>query len=505
MIVYNLLICRRRQLNLYVPPSLKATEGRSSIMAKTSTAFVCQQCGYSSPKWAGQCASCGNWNTLVETQVSGSAKGTRSFGSKVQRTKGRTEPVILSSVKPKDGALRISTGIGELDRVLGGGIVSGMVTLIAGEPGIGKSTLLLQIADRLRTTDYSKKNHAVDGRQSTVVSDRRSVIYIAGEESATQIANRAQRLGIKGENTQILEETDVDEVLGQIRLIGPISLIIVDSIQTLTTQDLVGTAGSIGQVRECASRLTQWAKQSGTPLFLVGHVTKEGAIAGPRVLEHMVDTVLWFEGERSESLRILRTIKNRFGPTDEVGIFSMEEKGLREISNPSEMFLEEHGAVSGVATTALLEGSRPILVEVQALVVSTKLPFPKRVAQGVDSRRLELLIAILTRRAGIPLWDWDVYINIAGGIKVSEPGADLAICLAIASAFRDKPVRKGVVAIGEVGLLGEIRNVQGIERRLKEAKRLGYSSCATNKEVTSISEAINKFVLNTVLSRNLQQ
>ncbi|MBI2267829.1 MAG: DNA repair protein RadA [Candidatus Blackburnbacteria bacterium] len=442
-------------------------------MVKASTQYVCQQCGYASPKWMGQCPNCGQWNSLVETVINQS-----KFKSKSKtRGVGFAEPVRLSDVKKEDYTKRIATGIGELDRVLGGGIVTGMVVLIAGEPGIGKSTLLLQIADRV---------------------DRAPVIYIAGEESATQIANRASRLGVTGENISLIEETDVDDVISQI---GPTGLIIIDSIQTLTTQDLTGSAGSVGQVRECTARLTSWAKKTGTPLFIVGHVTKEGTIAGPRVLEHMVDTVLWFEGDRRESLRIIRTIKNRFGPTDEVGIFSMEEKGLAEVTNPSNLFLGQAGKVPGSVVTVVMEGTRPMLVEAQALVVPTKLAFPKRSASGVDPRRVELIIAVLSRRVGLPLWEHDVFVNIAGGIRINDPGADLAIATAIASAFYDKvigplttPTTPTFFAIGEVGLLGEVREVVGLERRTKEAKRVGFTNSITNKEAKTVSEAIRKYI-----------
>lgn len=397
-----------------------------------------------------------------------------SSKSRVSR-KGETaaQPVRLSSIKGSDYGRRISTKIRELDRVLGGGILSGMVALVAGEPGIGKSTLLLQLADN------------VGGK----------VVYVAGEESASQIANRAKRLGVKGENIEILEETDADEVISNLSNLGNLSLIIVDSIQTLTTQDLTGTAGSIGQVRECASRLVNWAKRTGTPLFLVGHVTKEGQVAGPRVLEHMVDSVLWFEGERQEALRVLRAVKNRFGPTDEVGIFSMEEKGLIEVLNPSALFLgETKNGVPGSAVTAVMEGTRPLAVEIQALVVPTKLAFPKRLGSGVDPRRLEVIVAVLTRRVGLPLWDYDIFVNAAGGIKVSEPAADLAIALALASSFHGKPLGSGSLAVGEVGLLGEIREVTYLEKRVKEARRLGFKTPITKKEARTVGEAIKKYI-----------
>ncbi|MDO8504012.1 MAG: DNA repair protein RadA [bacterium] len=438
-------------------------------MAKDSPQFVCQQCGYDTPKWMGQCPSCGTWNSLVEMKF---GKEPRSK-SKSRSISVLSEPVKLSAVKKEDYSKRFVTGIGELDRVLGGGIVPGMVTLVAGEPGIGKSTLLLQIA-----SNFPKM-----------------VLYIAGEESSSQIAGRAARLGIQGQNITILEETDVDVVLEAIgQLDEPIGFLIVDSIQTMTTQDLSGGAGSIGQVRECAGRLASFAKRTGTPVFLVGHVTKDGSIAGPRVLEHIVDTVLWFEGERSDFLRILRAVKNRFGATDEVGIFSMNDKGLEEVANPSKFFLGEEQGVPGSATTVVLEGTRAVLVEIQALVVQTRLAFPKRMGQGIDTRRLELIVAVLIRRGGLPLWDYDILVKVTGGIEIRDPGADLAIALAIASSFKDKPLLPKTVAAGEVGLLGEIREVGQFEKRVKEARRLGFTNPITKRETRTISEAMRRFI-----------
>lgn len=462
-------------------------------MAKTSSQFVCQQCGAMSPRWMGQCSNCGVWNSFVETIVSKSTGGTKSMRS-TRSTGGRT-PVRLSEIKPAEYSKRTSTTIGELDRVLGGGIIPGMVTLLAGEPGIGKSTLLLQIADKLKG----------------------AVLYIAGEESSLQIANRAQRLGVKGE-IEVLEETDVDAALGMLEVgrqwraspsagggkldneVGSWKLIIVDSIQTLTTEDLAGTAGSVGQVRECTSRIVSFAKRTGTPVFIVGHVTKEGSIAGPRVLEHMVDAVLWFEGERNNTLRIVRAVKNRFGPTDEVGVFAMEEKGLIEVANPSQLFLSpttgsgQAGYVPGQVVTSIMEGTRPILAEIEALVVPTKLAFPKRAASGVDVRRLDILIAVLQRRCGLPLWDHDIFVNASGGLRVGEPGADLAIALAIASSFYDKPLKVNSFAVGEVSLLGGIRQVPQLDKRVKEAKRLGYANSITSKEAKSLAQAIQRFL-----------
>lgn len=443
------------------------------FMPRTSTQFVCQQCGFSTSKWLGQCPGCGTWNSLVETSVSTSrTKNMQPHKGRLGDPHGKQTIVKLSEIKEEDYSKRTSTKIDELDRVLGGGVISGMVTLLAGEPGIGKSTLLLQLANN------------INGQ----------IVYIAGEESASQVANRASRLGVKNKDVLILEETDVDQAISQISQIGQIGLIIIDSIQTLTTGDLTGGAGSIGQVRECAFRITEFCKRQNVPVFIVGHVNKEGAIAGPRVLEHMVDTVLWFEGDRSGLLRVIRAVKNRFGPTDEVGIFSMEGDGLKGIGNPSELFLSDTKGVSGSCTTAVIEGTRPILLEMQALVVPTKLAFPKRVASGIDARRLEVIVAVLSRRTGLSLWDYDIFVNAVGGLKVMSPASDLAIALAIASAYYDKALPEGTVGIGEVGLLGEIRPVAQIARSAKEAKRLGFKRLVTSQEARTVAEAINKFV-----------
>lgn len=406
-------------------------------------------------------------------------------GSKTHYSKS-TRVIKLSSVDKREYGRRISTNIVELDRVLGGGIVPGMVTLIAGEPGIGKSTLVLQIAKNVP-----------------------NVFYIAGEESAAQVANRAARLGIKGDNIIVFEETDVDKILQNLDLKiksrkknsnrsskfpSDNSLVIVDSIQTLTTEDFSGNAGSIGQVRECASRLASFAKQTGIPAILIGHVTKEGAIAGPRVLEHMVDTVLWFEGDRRDILRLLRAVKNRFGTTDEVGIFSMESDGLEQVTDASKIFLRnEQKALPGSSVTVALEGTRPLLVEIQALVNRTKLAFPRRVVSGVDTKRLELIVAVLSKRGGIPLWEYDVFVNVAGGIRINDPGVDLAIALSVASSFFSKELPKRAVAIGEIGLLGEIRDVARLEKRVKEASRLGFDFIIGPKQSNNIRDAVQKY------------
>jgi DNA repair protein RadA/Sms len=373
---------------------------------------------------------------------------------------------------------RIPTEEAELDNVLGGGLVSGMVVLLAGEPGIGKSTLLTQTAMRL----------GLSGK----------VLYVCGEESASQVVLRVKRLHtdkskLPVNNILLFESTDADEIVRKIEEEKP-TIAIVDSIQTLTTADLTGGAGSVGQVRECAARLTGVAKMQGIPIFLVGHVTKDGTIAGPRVLEHVVDTVLWFEGERSQSLRIVRAVKNRFGPTDEVGVFEMTESGLVGISNPSKMLLSERVEdVPGSVVSVVLEGKRPMLAEIQALTSPSQLGIPRRVATGVDSARMQMLVAVLMRRANLHLENVDIFVNVTGGIKLADRGIDLAICLAIASAFLNKSLRGDIAAVGEVGLLGEVRKVTGLEKRIKEAKKLGFrvASAESGKDVNA---AIAKLV-----------
>ena len=426
--------------------------------------YVCQQCGYESTGWMGKCPECGTWNSLVETVVSTA----KSEKGKVKSAGTGAKPIKLSEIK-QVATKRISTKISELDRVLGGGLVLGQVVLIAGEPGIGKSTLLTQISATLG-----------------------SVLYVCGEESANQVKVRADRLGIKKNNISLLEENDVDFVIEAIASQGEaLQAIIVDSIQTMTTGDLSGMAGSVGQVRECAFRLLRAAKERNIPLFLVGHVTKEGTVAGPAVLAHIVDTVLWFEGDKTLTTRILRAVKNRFGPTDEVGVFEMMDAGLMPVTDIEKAFLEKGVKnVSGSVATSVMQGTRPILVEIQALVVPTKLMIPRRVAQGIDSRRLELLLAVLTRRCGLPMYEFDVFVNVAGGLKITEPASDLAICLAVASSYYDKPISGKVIAIGEVGLLGETREVVAQEKRIKEAKRMGFTIGISSTHYKYVSQAI---------------
>jgi len=438
--------------------------------------YICQQCGYESTGWLGKCPECGTWNSLVETVVStGERQGVK--GKRSTKTSS-SSPIKLSDIKQAE-TKRISTKISELDRVLGGGLVPGQVVLIAGEPGIGKSTLLTQLASTLSTNGQSLS----------------TVLYVCGEESASQVAIRCKRLGISNnKNIQILEETDVDNIADLLMAndYSP-SAVIIDSIQTMTTSDLSGMAGSVGQVRECAFRLLRAAKDRNIPLFLVGHVTKEGTVAGPAVLAHIVDTVLWFEGDKTLTTRVLRAVKNRFGPTDEVGVFDMQDKGLIPVPDIEKAFLEKGiKNVSGSVVTSVMQGTRPILVEIQALVVPTKLMIPRRVAQGIDSKRLELLLAVLTRRCGLPLYEYDVFVNVAGGLKVTEPASDLAICLAVASSYYDKPISGHVIAIGEVGLLGEIREVVAQEKRMKEAKRMGFTEAISSNQFKFVSQAIKQ-------------
>lgn len=421
---------------------------------KLRSSYVCQQCGYESPSWYGKCPNCGEWNTLVETVKE---TGRREDG-KIGRIR-EAKPQKLSDVKHIEKN-RLKSGYEEFDRVMGGGIVPGSVTLLAGDPGIGKSTLLLHVMSK------------VGG------------LYVSGEESAEQLKLRAKRLGIEGNNIRVISETNVESIEIQ----G--NLVIVDSIQTLSSSDLEGMAGSVGQIRHCAEVLIASAKSKGIPIIIIGHVTKEGAIAGPKVLEHMVDAVLYLEGERFANARILRTLKNRFGAIEEVGIFEMVEQGLKEVSNPSALFLQDRVKnVPGSVVTVILEGTRPMLVEIQALVVSTQLAVPRRVGSGVDYNRLQLIVAILSKRLNLPLGGFDIFVNVSGGLKIAEPAADLAIALSILSSFKNKAIDPKAIAFGELGLLGEVRRVGSEERRMKEAKRLGFSVAYTPATVTSLSKA----------------
>lgn len=427
-------------------------------MARPQSRFICQRCAESFLRWEGQCRNCGEWNSLVETIVREPSRAARPTGSTGADSAG--QPTGLAQIADAD-LPRLSLGIDELDRVLGGGLVPGSLVLVGGEPGIGKSTLLLQAAAGLTRGQGS-----------------RDVLYATGEESPGQVRLRAGRLGLltgpSGERVRILAEHDVGRIVEVARAERP-ALVVVDSIQTATVEELDGAAGSVGQVRESALRLMELAKGDGIAVVLVGHVTKDGSIAGPKTLEHLVDAVVSLEGERFAALRLLRASKNRFGSTDEIGVFEMDERGLVEVADPARAFLAGHaGSAPGSIVAPTLEGSRPILVEVQALTSPTAYGTPTRRASGLDQNRLSLLIAVLGRRAGLGLAGHDVYANLAGGLAVIEPGLDLPLALALASSLRDRQIAPGTVAIGEVGLLGELRSVVGLERRLREASRLGF-------------------------------
>jgi len=420
-------------------------------MAKLKTIYSCSECGAQSPKWAGQCPDCGAWNTLVEGVDSKPAQSGRNA---VYAGLAPTATVqALASIEPAE-VNRMATGSKELDRVLGGGLVPGSVVLIGGDPGVGKSTLLLQaLAD---------------------ISKRSPVLYVSGEESAEQLALRAQRLGLQQSEVDLLAENRMEQILATIGEQSNL-VVVIDSIQTVFSDLLQSAPGSVAQVRECAAQLVRLAKHRGLSLFLVGHVTKEGALAGPRVLEHMVDTVLYFEGDTSSSFRVVRAIKNRFGAVNEIGVFNMMETGLEDVTNPSAMFVSRHGdAVAGSVVLATQEGTRPLLVEIQTLVDESRLSNPRRVCVGLDQTRLAMLLAILHRHAGIVTYDQDVFVNVAGGIRVNETAADLAVLLAIYSSLRDRPLGNKLVVFGEVGLAGELRPVQRGQDRLREAAKLGF-------------------------------
>ncbi len=418
-------------------------------MAKTRTTFVCQQCGAQQTRWMGKCPDCGTWDSLVEQVERRNAPGRLA-----RRGEAFSTPVALPQVV-STGLERLPVSGEELSRVLGGGLVPGSVVLIGGDPGIGKSTLLLQVAAQFAGTVAS-------------------ALYISAEESAQQIKLRAERLGLMPEELFVYSETALDLILEQIEQTRP-GLVIVDSIQTVYLEDVTSAAGSVSQVREGALRLMRLAKQHAIPMFLVGHVTKEGAIAGPRVLEHIVDAVLYLEGDRFHQYRLLRGVKNRFGSTNEVGVFEMASVGMREVANPSQVFLAERSSGSPGSTVAVtLEGSRPLLVEVQALTSHTGNAQPRRTTNGFDLNRLQMLIAVLTKRVGLPLFNQDVYVNIVGGLRIMEPAADLAVALAIVSSFRNRRIDPDLVLVGEIGLSGELRSVSQIERRLAEAAKLGF-------------------------------
>jgi DNA repair protein RadA/Sms len=426
-------------------------------MARVKTAFVCEQCGHIFPKWSGRCSECGTWNSVVETRVE---EGREKRAARVSLVP-TSEPQPLPTISA-DGFQRIAVPMAELNRVLGGGIVPGSVVLISGDPGIGKSTLLLQVS-------------------SLLVRQGAPVLYVSGEESVQQIKMRADRLGISEDQLYVLSEINLEQIVSHIERLNP-HLAVVDSIQSVYTEELTSAAGGVSQVKGCAATLLQLAKASGVPIFIVGHVTKAGAIAGPRVLEHIVDTVLYLEGDRFHAYRLLRSVKNRFGSTNEVGVFEMASQGLIEVTNPSEAFLAERlPTAAGSAIAVTMEGTRPLLVEIQALASTTSFGLPRRTANGVDFNRLLLLVAVLSKRVGLRLSDQDVFVNVVGGLRVNEPAADLAVAVAIASSFRDVPVAADLAVVGEIGLSGELRTVSQLSRRLSEAAKLGFRRCLLPK------------------------
>ncbi|RMF02216.1 MAG: DNA repair protein RadA [Chloroflexi bacterium] len=450
-------------------------------MAKTKTQYVCQECGSIQPKWMGRCPDCGDWNTLVETRVEVKKSGGGSAATRPAVGR-RSEPQPLNQIAA-DHYRRTMLPMAEFNRVLGGGLVPGSLVLIGGDPGIGKSTLLLQMSAAL----------AAEGQ----------VLYVSGEESAQQIKLRATRLGIAPEQLFILTETNMAAILDHIRQMSP-QFLVVDSIQTMYLEEMQSAPGSVSQVRECAAQFQEIAKRQNIPVFLIGHVTKTGVIAGPRVLEHIVDTVLYLEGERYHTYRMLRSVKNRFGATNEVGIFEMSDEGLSEVLNPSEIFLAErlpNAAGSAIAVT--VEGTRPLLVEVQALASTTSFGNPRRTANGIDMNRLLLIVAVLTKRVGIRMADQDVFVNVIGGLQINEPASDLAVAAAIASSFRNRPVAADIALVGEVGLSGELRAVGHLETRLKEAAKLGFKRCLL--PASSQIKGVKDLPLELVKARSLDQ
>ena len=428
-------------------------------MAKAKTIYSCTECGASEPKWQGQCPSCMSWNTLVES-IEESSSSTNRYANKFEGLAASSQLQKISSIKAAE-IERIPTGISEFDRVLGGGLVEGGVVLIGGDPGIGKSTLLLQVLCHL-------------GKAA-------QAIYVSGEESPQQIAMRAKRLGLDASEVELLAEINLEKILATLQTHKP-NIAVIDSIQTVYSEALQSAPGSVAQVRECSAQLTRLAKQLGITVILVGHVTKEGTLAGPRVLEHIVDTVLYFEGDQNSAFRLIRAFKNRFGAVNELGVFAMTEHGLREVANPSALFLSHHeGQVAGSCITVTMEGTRPLLIEIQALVDESHAPSPKRLATGLEQNRLAMLLAVLNRHAGIPCFDQDVFINAVGGVKIAEPAVDLAVILSIVSSLKNKPLDNKLIVFGEVGLAGEVRPVQGGQMRLKEAAKLGFTKAIVPK------------------------
>jgi DNA repair protein RadA/Sms len=444
-------------------------------MAKAKSVFVCNECGYESPKWLGKCPACGAWNTFFEQKIVES-KSTATGKS----IKEKASPQVLDNVVGRTDT-RMDTGIGELNRVLGGGLVNGSLVLLGGEPGIGKSTLILELCDKITGTG--------------------KVLYVSGEESAEQVKIRADRLGIKNSNIMFLGETDIDVIEETILAMEP-KLVIIDSIQTMYSEEITSAAGTVSQVREITARIMRVCKGHRITTIIIGHVTKDGNIAGPRVLEHMVDTVLYLEGERYFSYRILRSVKNRFGSTNEIGMFEMRNEGMVEIKNPSQILISDReDNPPGSILVASVEGTRPLLIELQALTTPTVFGLPRRAANGIDYNRLTMLIAVLEKKTGLPLGSQDVYLNVVSGIKLVEPAVDLGTCLVVASSFKNYALPKDMVAIGEVGLTGEIRAVNMIEKRIKEVEKMGFKTCfipESNKKLLKDSFKIDIIGVRTI-------
>ncbi len=441
-----------RRVFLLLLNVLSRDPGKEKVMKNARTVFLCQECGHRSPKWMGRCPSCGLWNSFAEeldtVDRAGTEVGDRGFGSR---------PVSIDAIDAHEKG-RMDTGMGEFNRVLGGGLVIGSTVLLGGDPGIGKSTLLLQVLHRLAAAGLT-------------------VLYVSGEESARQIRLRAERIGALSPGLVVLVEVSLGAVITQIEVLRP-SVVVIDSVQTMYSDTYSSAPGSVTQVREASEKLIVHSKKTGIPLFLVGHVTKDGSIAGPRVLEHMVDTVLYFEGDSGHDFRIIRAVKNRFGPTNEIGVFEMRDRGLVEVDNPSALFLSERPrGVAGSVVTAAMEGSRPLLVEVQSLVSETNFGIPRRTTIGVDHNRVSLLAAVLDRVCGFNLSGHDIFINVAGGVKIGEPAADLAAVASLASSYLKRPIDSGTIVFGEVGLTGEVRGVGQVESRIKEAERMGFTRC----------------------------